>query len=250
MPQHPPVPDSASRAHPKPTQVKALLTTSKLPPIISEAAASLDFDTAKRLSPISSASVGGDQAPKKQRRRHRVKSKDKAATQQERRRRKELAKARRTTDPTFMPIRESVYKKYAMDFGTTSSGWSPNEAKVVRTGFTGFRRHEIVDEVPRDLDYFLAAGFEHLRWDGRYVLQLSAKLFFSYYTSKPVVLVDDQKRIFAVLAGRPDVKEWDGVINDMADKMLCHSSLLKMDPVRGDFGAVFSGVSFGGGQKV
>ena len=62
--------------------------------------------------------------------------------------------------------------------------------------------------------------------------------------------MDETQCIFAVLAGRPDAPDWDNVVSSMASLMLCNSKSINVDRPRGDFGAVYAGVSFGGGQKV
>ena len=73
------------------------------------------------------------------------------------------------TDSTFMPVRPSVYKKFAERLDKRSSDWSPSFAKVVSTGFTGNPVHNPPDNLPRELRYFEEKGFKIVHWNGEYV---------------------------------------------------------------------------------
>lgn len=74
-----------------------------------------------------------------------------------------------------------------------------------------------------------------------------------------MLLVDDANNIVVVLAGRPDDPDWDNVVAEGVRVMgeirrAGHKSgVWKPDDMsgrRGDFVAIASGVSFGGGQRV
>ncbi|THU94250.1 hypothetical protein K435DRAFT_568132, partial [Dendrothele bispora CBS 962.96] len=67
-------------------------------------------------------------------------------------------------------------------------------------------------------------------------------------------ITDSQERVVAVLAGRPESKDWDGLVSDAAEAIARtknHISFTdkQLNNGRGEFPAVAVGVSHGGGRK-
>lgn len=75
-----------------------------------------------------------------------------------------------------------------------------------------------------------------------------------YLYSEPILLVDDDDRIIAVLAGRPiGDGTWEGVVREFdATMKVAHNELRfgKRCDRRGNFRTIATGVSYGGGQTV
>ena len=95
-------------------------------------------------------------------------------------------------------------------------------------------------------------------WAVRWLSRFSGSLAH-FLPRKPRVLLDKARRIFAVLAGRPDDPSWDMSMKRVASLMThCRiagrrDGAFAGDPDvhrRGSFTAMPTGVSFGGGQKV
>lgn len=111
------------------------------------------------------------------------------------------------------------------------------------------------------LDEVLARGFRLIKWDGMSVKSNSRSKpsDMLLIDSNPMLLVDDETNIVVILAGRPDDPNWDSVIAEGVRVMEevrragHRGGVWKPADVsgrRGDFVAVASGVSFGGGQRV
>lgn len=68
----------------------------------------------------------------------------------------------------------------------------------------------------------------------------------------PVLLGDEQDRVFVVLAGAPATPDWPDVIEEMSSAFHGISAQSDGSPEhqRGSFSAINTGVSFGLGQKV
>ncbi|TRM64738.1 hypothetical protein BD626DRAFT_399710, partial [Schizophyllum amplum] len=117
--------------------------------------------------------------------------------------------------------------------------------RVTRTGYTAMRdttkgkKHHRVYRLQDMVGPDSLFKFELYEWDGR----------------KTVPIVDQQERVFAVLAGSPDkAPDWPGAMQDLADTIDATSSRLTLAANqrrhrRGPFPATAHGHSFGGGQR-
>ncbi|KAJ7260058.1 hypothetical protein C8J57DRAFT_1233078 [Mycena rebaudengoi] len=86
-------------------------------------------------------------------------------------------------------------------------------------------------------------GCRHIRWKGR----------------APKLILDIEGRIIAILLGRPDDPNWDAIVDDAhraferARRLALARGALRRKNVRhrrGNYTAISTGVSFGGGQQV
>ncbi|KAG6807297.1 hypothetical protein H0H92_008069, partial [Tricholoma furcatifolium] len=110
------------------------------------------------------------------------------------------------------------------------------------TGYTGLRFDPRTDKISWTLEECLEAGYEYISWNGR----------------DPRLLTDENGCVAIILAGRPNKSSWDEVcagaahaLDEFRIEAFRQNALLKhehQDNRRGDFPAVASGVSMGGGR--
>jgi hypothetical protein len=75
------------------------------------------------------------------------------------------------------------------------------------------------------------------------------------YRSTPRVLLDKNRRVIGILAGRPKGSGWDEVVKEANDAMenakeRCTFQSSDMDHRRGSYSCLAVGVSHGGGRQV
>lgn len=113
------------------------------------------------------------------------------------------------------------------------------------------------------VDRALRLGCRLEEWDGMYVF-LSASNSFLYflilYSSTPHAIIDQHRRILGILAGHPDDPNWQRNVAGPAATLLEQTRIegdsmdawtdKQYDARRGDFLAMTTGVSYGGGQQV
>ncbi|RDB25110.1 hypothetical protein Hypma_008140 [Hypsizygus marmoreus] len=117
------------------------------------------------------------------------------------------------------------------------------ELPTTQSGAWIGQHHEPTGQPPPSVGELLKDGFTYVKWDGRQTKHI----------------IDHQSRIIVALVGRPPGADWDHAIYEVTDKMEdVQERGEDMDAFgegvessrRGEFVALPTGVSFGGGQKI
>ncbi|KAF7968246.1 hypothetical protein HWV62_31537 [Athelia sp. TMB] len=171
------------------------------------------------------------------RKRKRTASDGRSAKKHKQRKRQAAAEERGLTD-----VRAPTFRSEAASIPTTLG--SKSDMPACSTGFTALRLESLNPGKIWTGEELRREGFDDFKWDGR----------------KPVVILDDEDRIIAVLVGRPlakpgDPDDWDQVVAGLERaiaKLKRSCTLRKGDKQhrRGPHPARAFGISHGGGQTV